>query len=103
MTVRLPHLAWVATPVGQRDKMGQVSYPQSAMSISKAEAKQLLERMIFDATEPQDWVQDVWGLSPLMGDSAAKLLEAFYILIDCCPDDQLDNLVKGLYREQLEF
>jgi hypothetical protein len=73
------------------------------MSISKTEAKQLLERMIFDMTGPEDWVQDVWGLSPLMGDSAAKLLDAFYALIDCCPDDQLDNLVKGLYREQLEF
>jgi hypothetical protein len=73
------------------------------MSISKTEAKQLLERMIFDATAPDDWVQDVWSLSPLMGDSAAKLLDAFYALIDCCPDEQLDNLVKGIYREQLEF
>ncbi len=73
------------------------------MSISKAEAKQLLERMIFDATAPDDWVQDVWGLSPLMGDSAAKLLEAFYILIDCCPDEQLDNLLKSLYKERLEL
>jgi hypothetical protein len=59
--------------------------------------------MIFHDTAPDDWVQDVWGLSPLMGDSAAKLLDAFYALIDCCPDEQLDNLVKGLYREQLEF
>jgi hypothetical protein len=73
------------------------------MAISKNETKQLLERMIFDDTAPDDWVQDVWGLSPLMGDSAAKLLDAFYALIDCCPDEQLDNLVKGLYREQLEF
>ena len=72
------------------------------MAISKTETKQLLERMIFDDTAPDDWVQDVWGLSPLMGDSAAKLLDAFYALIDCCPDEQLDNLVKGLYREQLE-
>jgi hypothetical protein len=73
------------------------------MSISKTEAKQLLERMIFDATDPSDWVQDVWSLSPLMGDSAAKLLEAFYILIDCCPDEQLDNLLKSLYKERLEL
>jgi hypothetical protein len=73
------------------------------MAISKPETKQLLERMIFDDIAPDDWVQDVWGLSPLMGDSAAKLLDAFYALIDCCPDEQLDNLVKGLYREQLEF
>jgi len=37
------------------------------MSISKTEAKQLLERMIFEETHPQDWVQDTWGLSPLLG------------------------------------
>ncbi|NMF86583.1 MAG: hypothetical protein EA342_12255 [Leptolyngbya sp. LCM1.Bin17] len=77
-----------------------MSAPQS---VTKTEAKQLLERMIFDTTAPQDWVDDVWGLSPMMGDSAAKLLEAFYTLIDCCPEEQLDNLVKSLYREQLEF
>ncbi|HIK46008.1 MAG TPA: hypothetical protein IGR64_14165 [Leptolyngbyaceae cyanobacterium M65_K2018_010] len=73
------------------------------MAVSKTEAQQLLERMIFEATDPQDWVQDVWGLSPLLGDSAAKLLDAFHALIACCPEEQLDNLVKGLYREQMEF
>lgn len=73
------------------------------MTVSKAEAKQLLERMIFDHTPPREWVDDVWGLSPLLGDSAAKLLDAFDILVECCPDEQLDNLVKSLYREQLEF
>lgn len=73
------------------------------MSVSKDEAKQLLERMIFDDTRPREWVDDVWGLSPMLGDSAAKLLDAFEALIECCPDEKLDNLVKGLYREQLEF
>jgi len=74
-----------------------------SMSVSKTEAKQLLERMIFETTAPKDWVDDVWALSPLMGDSAAKLLEAFYVLIECCPDEQLDNVLKGLYRDQMEF
>ncbi|HEY9761931.1 MAG TPA: hypothetical protein V6D07_05370 [Trichocoleus sp.] len=73
------------------------------MSVSKTEAKKLLERMIFEDTRPRDWVDDVWGLSPMLGDSAAKLLDAFDVLIECCPDEQLDNLVKSLYREQLEF
>jgi hypothetical protein len=73
------------------------------MAISKTEAKQLLERMIFDLTTPQDWVQDVWSLSPILGDSAAKLLEAFHLLVDCCPEEQLDNLVKSLYQENLEL
>lgn len=72
------------------------------MSISKLEAKQLLERMIFAETNPQDWVQDVWGLSPLLGDSAAKLFEAFEMLIECCPEEKLENLLQSLYREYLD-
>ncbi|MDJ0697460.1 MAG: hypothetical protein AAFX80_19115 [Cyanobacteria bacterium J06639_18] len=72
------------------------------MSISKEEAKQLLERMIFEDTLPQDWVQDVWGLSPLLGDGAAKLFDAFEALIDCCPEAQLENLVQSLYQERVD-
>lgn len=73
------------------------------MTVSKDESKQLLERMIFDETAPEAWVQDVWGLSPMLGDSAAKLFDAFEALIECCPDETLDNLVKTLVRDQLEF
>ena len=42
------------------------------MALSKIEAKQLLERMIFDDQKPKDWVEDVWGITPILGDSAAK-------------------------------
>ena len=69
------------------------------MSISKTEAKQLLERMIFEEIHPQDWVQDVWGLSPLLGDSAAKLFEVFEALIECCPEAQLENLLQSYYQQ----
>jgi hypothetical protein len=72
------------------------------MSLSKAEAKQLLERMIFDEQPPQQWVEDVWGLTPMLGDSAAKLYEAFEALIDCCPEDKLDNLLQTYLQTQLE-
>ena len=72
------------------------------MSLSKAEAKQLLERMIFDAQPPQQWVEDVWGLTPMLGDSAAKLYEAFEALIECCPEDKLDNLLQTYLQEQLD-
>jgi len=72
------------------------------MAISKTEAKQLLERLIFDDERPQDWVQDVWGLSPMLGDSAVKLLEVFEALIDCCPDEQLDNLIQIYYRDRID-
>lgn len=71
------------------------------MSITKAEAKQLLERLIFETESPEEWVQDVWGLSAIHGDSAAKLLDAFYALIECCPPEQLDNLLQSLYQQQL--
>ncbi|MEM7555530.1 MAG: hypothetical protein AAF378_15815 [Cyanobacteria bacterium P01_A01_bin.84] len=67
------------------------------MPISKAEAKQLLTRMIFEDAVPQEWVQDVWGLSPMLGDSAAKLLDAFEALIEYTPESQLENLLKSLH------
>lgn len=54
------------------------------MALSKTEAKQLLERMIFDDQKPKDWVEDVWGITPILGDSAAKLYEAFEALVECC-------------------
>lgn len=54
------------------------------MTMSKTETKQLLERLIFEDTCPQDWIDDIWGLSPMHGDSCAKLLEAFHELIKLC-------------------
>lgn len=72
------------------------------MTISKAEAKQLLERLVFDEDRPEDWVQDVWGLSPLLGDSAAKLVEVFHALIECCPESQLENLLQTYYESMME-
>jgi hypothetical protein len=72
------------------------------MSLSKPAAKQLLEQLIFEDTLPQDWVQDVWGLSPLLGDSAAKLLEVFEALIEYCPEEKLDHLLQTLTQGALE-
>ncbi len=71
------------------------------MTISKTEAKQLLERMIFEQTHPQDWVEDIWTLSAVHGENAAKLLEAFYALIEICPEEELDNFLQSLLKEKL--
>lgn len=71
------------------------------MSLSKHEAKQLLERLIFVDERPQDWAQDVWDLSPTVGETAAKLLEVFDALIDCCPEEKLDNLLQSFYQEMI--
>lgn len=72
------------------------------MPLSKTEAKQLLERMIFDDQIPKDWVEDVWGITPMLGDSAAKLYEAFEALIECCPEDKLDSLVQTYLQKKME-
>ena len=72
------------------------------MALSKAESKQLLERIIFEETAPNDWVQGVWGLSPMHGDEAAKLLDVFEALIECCSEEKLENLVQSLVRTQAE-
>lgn len=72
------------------------------MSLDKTEAKQLLERMIFEDLPPQQWVEDVWGITPILGDSAAKLYEAFEALIECCPEDKLDGLLQTYLQEQMD-
>jgi hypothetical protein len=71
------------------------------MSLSRTEVKLLLERLIFEETEPEDWVQDIWALSALHGESAAKLFDVFKSLLDCCSEEQLNNLLISLYQEQL--
>ncbi len=72
------------------------------MTLSKSEMKQLLERIIFEQERPQDWVQDVWGMSPTLGENAAKLLEVFDALIECCPDERLENLLQSFYQDSFE-
>jgi hypothetical protein len=71
------------------------------MTISKTEAKQLLERLIFEETHPQDWVEDVWGLSAVHGEISAKLLDVFYALIETSSEEQLDDFVQNLLTEKL--
>lgn len=72
------------------------------MSISKTEAKQQLERLIFYDESSSEWVQDVWDMSPTLGESAAKLVEAFDALIEYCPEAQLEKMLETLYKDYLE-
>ncbi len=71
------------------------------MSLDRSELKQLLCRMIFDDSQPEDWVQDVWGLSPMLGDSAAKLWQVLDLLIEDSSDTTLENFLQTLYRDYL--
>lgn len=72
------------------------------MALSKDEIKQLIARLIFEDERPQDWVQDVWGFSPTLGDSAAKLLEVFEALMEYCSEEQLENLLQTYYQDSFE-
>ncbi len=72
------------------------------MSLSQAELQQLLERLIFDDERPEEWVQDVWELSPTLGESAVKLLEVFRAVVECCPDERLEAILHSLYAAQME-
>ncbi|GGA27314.1 hypothetical protein [Okeania sp. KiyG1] len=69
------------------------------MSVSKEKAKQLLEQLIFDKERPQDWVQDVWGMSPTLGETAAKLLDVFDVLITSCPEAELNDVLQTFDKE----
>ncbi|NEQ74417.1 MAG: hypothetical protein F6K23_16095 [Okeania sp. SIO2C9] len=73
------------------------------MPVSKEEAKQLLERLIFDKERPQDWVQDVWGMSPTLGETAAKLLDVFDVLIASCPETKLNDVLQTFDTELTEL
>ncbi len=70
------------------------------MPLSNSEAKQILERLIFVDERPKEWVQDVWDMSPTLGETAARLAEVFDALLDACPPGQLDELLKTLYQQQ---
>lgn len=72
------------------------------MTLSKTEAKQLLERMVFEGDRPQDWAQDVWDLSPTLGETAARLIDVLDALVEACPENNLDTLIQNLYAEQLD-
>ncbi|MEM9116611.1 MAG: hypothetical protein AAGD09_01880 [Cyanobacteria bacterium P01_F01_bin.56] len=72
------------------------------MPLSQDETKQLLERLVFTDGTAEDWVQDIWALSPTLGETAARLIDVFNALLDCTPDEKLETLLQSFYRDQLE-
>ena len=72
------------------------------MPLSSDETKQLLERLVFTDGTAEDWVQDVWALSPTLGETAARLVDILDGLLDCAPEERLEALLQSFYREQLE-
>ena len=74
----------------------------SQKMISKEEAKQLLERMIFEEMQPSDWAQDVWDLNPIHGECAGRILEAFSALIEISTPERLEAYIHSLYKDRID-
>ena len=72
------------------------------MALSHQEARQILLRMVFTDGSADDWVQDVWGLSPTLGETAARLVDVMEALAGCLSDEKLENLVQSLYQDQMD-
>ncbi|HEY9887520.1 MAG TPA: hypothetical protein V6D02_03915 [Candidatus Obscuribacterales bacterium] len=72
------------------------------MSLSPDETQQLLQRLIFTDGTAEDWVQDVWALSPTLGETAARLVDVLQGLMDSTSTEKLENLLQGYYQEQFE-
>lgn len=76
--------------------------PSVTMSLSPDETQQLLQRLIFTDGTAEDWVQDVWALSPTLGETAARLVDVLQGLMDSTSTEKLENLLQGYYQEQFE-
>lgn len=70
------------------------------------QAKRLLYDLMFSSEQfqaGQDWTNDVWGLSPTLGESAAIALEVLSKLIEICSAAQLRVILQDLYTTHPEI
>lgn len=67
------------------------------MTVSRKTAKKLLYDFMFENEDAKEWVEDVWGLSPFLGQGAANAAEVLGALIETCSERQLNQVVASLY------
>lgn len=72
------------------------------MTVSSKTAKKLLYDFMFENETAQEWVEDVWGLSPFLGQSAANAAEVLGLLIETCSERQLNAIVSSLHSAHSE-
>jgi hypothetical protein len=72
------------------------------MRLDQSELRELLSRVIFAESAPTEWVQDVWDLNPILGESAAKLWDTLELLLENCPDETIERFVQSLYRQSID-
>ena len=67
------------------------------MTVSRKTAKKLLYDFMFESEGAQEWVEDVWGLSPFLGQSAANAVEVLGALMETCSEEQINEVLANLY------
>lgn len=72
------------------------------MTVSRRTAKKLLYDFMFESDRAQTWVEDVWSLSPFLGQGAANAAEVLGALVDTCSERQLNAVVASLYAAHAE-
>jgi hypothetical protein len=72
------------------------------VSITPIQTKELLDGLIFTGDQPRDWVQDVWSLSPTLGESAASLVDVFDLLLEMLNDTQREELLQKIHQNHQE-
>lgn len=72
------------------------------MTVSSKTAKKLLYDFMFENESAQEWVDDVWGLSPFLGQGAANAAEVLGALLDTCSERQLNEVVSSIHNAHTE-
>ncbi|MEL6777979.1 MAG: hypothetical protein AAFO06_12045 [Cyanobacteria bacterium J06597_16] len=67
------------------------------MTVSSKTAKKLLYDYMFESESAKEWVEDVWGLSPFLGQGAANAAEVLGALLETSTEEQLNALVSSLH------
>lgn len=72
------------------------------MTVSSKTAKKLIYDFMFESQNAQQWVEDVWDLSPFLGQGAANAAEVLGAFLDICSERQLNAVVSSLYEAHKE-
>ena len=72
------------------------------MTVSSKTAKKLLYDYMFESESAKEWVEDVWGLSPFLGQGAANAAEVLGAFVEVCSEQQLNQIVSSLYADHQE-
>ena len=70
--------------------------------MNKTKAKALLLDFLYGSEGAKMWVEDVWGLSPFLGQSAAHSSTVIDLLLETCSERQLLQIMQAVYTQHPE-